>query len=87
MKSLSLSPIQRRPTIKSLKSSGPFSQKFQKNNFINYNSKGINGLSQKQNKSMISKLETEIQKKIKTILKKNYIARYEKSPFLKILDE
>ena len=87
LKSLSLSPIQRRPTIKSLKSSGPFSQKFQKNNFINYNSKGINGLSQKQNKSMISKLETEIQKKIKTILKKNYIARYEKSPFLKILDE
>ena len=36
---------------------------------------------------MIINLETEVQKKIKTILKKNYIARYRKSPFLKILNE
>ena len=43
----------------------------------------INGTSKARNKSMFIKFETELQKKVKTILKKNYISRYNKSPFLK----
>ena len=41
----------------------------------------------KKNKSMVEHFENEVQKKIKTILKKNYIARYKRSPYLKLLEE
>ena len=44
---------------------------------------GINEMNESKNKSMIVKFETEFQKKVKTIIKKNYISRYNKSPFLK----
>ena len=44
---------------------------------------GINEMNEPKNKSMIVKFETEFQKKVKTIIKKNYISRYNKSPFLK----
>ena len=40
-----------------------------------------------KNKSMVSNFENEVQKKIKTILKKNYISRYKRSPYLRLLEE
>ena len=33
------------------------------------------------------RLENEVQKKVKTILKKDFIGRYKRSPYLKILNE
>ena len=37
--------------------------------------------------SIISRLENEVQKKVKTILKKDFIGRYKRSPYLKIFNE
>ena len=39
------------------------------------------------NISLTSKLENEVQKKVKPILNKNYIGRYKSSPYLKFLSE
>ena len=34
-----------------------------------------------------SSLENEVQKKVKTILKKDYIGRYKRSPYLKLFEQ
>jgi len=34
-----------------------------------------------------TQLENEVQKKVKTILKKDFIGRYKRSPYLKLLNE
>ena len=56
-----------------------------------YNGKKFNFINEEikvsKNKSMVEHFENEVQKKIKTILKKNYIARYKRSPYLKLLEE
>ena len=56
-----------------------------------YNGKKFNFINEEikvsKNKSMVENFENEVQKKIKTILKKNYIARYKRSPYLKLLEE
>ena len=66
------------------KSSIPFSDR-------GYNGKKFNFINEEikvsKNKSMVEHFENEVQKKIKTILKKNYIARYKRSPYLKLLEE
>ena len=41
----------------------------------------------KINISLTTKLENDVQKKVKTILKKNYIGRYRSSPYLRLLEE
>ena len=42
---------------------------------------------QVNNINLTSKFENEVQKKVKTILNKNYIGRYKNSPYLKFLNE
>ena len=86
-KPLSLSPIMRKVNMNELRDKGTFSEKMIGNKRINFNPEKNNDVAGFQNKSMIVNLETEIQKKIKTILNKNYIARYKKSPFLRLLNE
>ena len=49
------------------------------NSFFNNNNIG--------EESGVSRLENEVQKKVKTILKKDFIGRYKRSPYLKILNE
>ena len=34
-----------------------------------------------------SSLENEVQKKVKTILKKDFIGRYKRSPYLRLLEQ
>ncbi len=63
------------------------SEKINKNKRINFDQGKINDIGNLKNRSMIFNFEAEIQKKIKTILRKNYLARYNNSPFLKILNE
>ena len=62
----------------------PFSDRAISTKKIYFNNEG-NKIS--KNKSMIENFENEVQRKIKKILKKNYIARYKRSPFLKLLGE
>ena len=82
-----LSPINKKINLKEIRNNA-LSVKMSDNKKINYNPiEGIQEINSYNNKSMIMNLETEVQKKIKTILKKNYIARYRRSPFLKILNE
>ena len=63
------------------------------NNSKNLESKYNSFFSQKNNsnnfgdESIIERLENEVQKKVKTILKKDIIGRYKKSPYLKIFNE
>ena len=38
-------------------------------------------------KTNTSSLENEVQKKVKTILGKNYIGRYKRSPYLKLFEQ
>ena len=49
------------------------------NSFFNNNNIG--------EESGVSRLENEVQKKVKTILKKDFIGRYKRSPYLKIFNE
>jgi len=82
-----LSPINKKINLKEIRNNA-LSVKMSDNKKINYNPNvEIHEINSYKNKSMIMNLETEVQKKIKTILKKNYIARYRRSPFLKILNE
>ena len=63
------------------------SERMNKNKRINFEQRKNNDYNNLKNRSMIFNFEAEIQKKIKTILRKNYIARYNNSPFLKIFNE
>ena len=54
-----------------------------KTNKINKNNEN----EQVNNINLTSKFENEVQKKVKTILNKNYIGRYKNSPYLKFLNE
>ena len=63
------------------------SERMNKNKRINFEQGKNNDYNNLKNRSMIFNFEAEIQKKIKTILRKNYIARYNNSPFLKIFNE
>ena len=51
------------------------------NNFSFYNKKGP------VQETNTSRLENEVQKKVKTILKKDFIGRYKRSPYLRLLNE
>ena len=84
---LSLSPFMKKINKDDFRNRGNISEKMIDNKRINYNQERINIIKNYKNKSMIASLETEIQKKIKTIINKNYIARYKKSPFLRLLNE
>ena len=87
LKPTTLSPINGKINLKEINNKN-LSVKMFDNKKINYNpNEGIQEINGYKSKSMIINLETEVQKKIKTILKKNYIARYRRSPFLKILNE
>ena len=63
------------------------------NNSKNLESKYNSFFSHKNNnnnfgdESIIERLENEVQKKVKTILKKDIIGRYKRSPYLKIFNE
>ena len=72
--------------IKNLINKGYQSEKIIDNKKIKLGNEEMNDSNNNQNKSIYENLETEIQKKIKTIIRKNYIIRYKNSPYLKILD-
>ena len=83
LKPISLNLFRQNMSINEI-SSIPFSDR-------GYNGKKFNFINEEikvsKNKSMVEHFENEVQKKIKTILKKNYIARYKRSPYLKLLEE
>ena len=72
---------------KVLMNEGYKSEKIIDNKKIKYDKEEMNDLNSNNKKSLFENLETEIQKKIKTIIRKNYIVRYKKSPYLKFLEE
>ena len=72
--------------IKNLINKGYQSEKIIDNKKIKLGNEEMNDSNNNQNKSIYENLETVIQKKIKTIIRKNYIIRYKNSPYLKILD-
>ena len=82
----SLSSYRNQINISEQKNRGNFSEKMINNKRFDYQER-ITDMNNFKNRSLIKDLETEIQKKIKTILKKNYISRYNNSPFLKLLNE
>ena len=82
----SLSSYRNQINISEQKNRGNFSEKMINNKRFDYQER-ITDMNSFKNRSLIKDLETEIQKKIKTILKKNYISRYNNSPFLKLLNE
>ena len=62
------------------------------NNFgnISFTRDDSNNMSKSTSKIRItntSSLENEVQKKVKTILKKDYIGRYKRSPYLKLFEQ
>ena len=62
------------------------------NNYQNYKYNAYNNYSfyNKKNKvpeTNTSRLENEVQKKVKTLLKKDFIGRYKRSPYLHLLNE
>ena len=63
------------------------------NNFNNYNNFSFSrddNMSKSASKIGItntSSLENEVQKKVKTILKKDYIGRYKRSPYLRLFEQ
>ena len=64
----------------------------QKNNYASNNFKKINNnySSYNNNNAEVTnttRLENEVQKKVKTILKKDFIGRYKRSPYLKIFNQ
>ena len=73
--------------IKKIINKGYMSEKIVDNKKIKFDNEEMNDSINNPNKSIYENLETQIQKKIKTIIRKNYISRYKKSPYLKILDE
>ena len=64
-----------------------YNKRYIKDNFQKINDDNTNINNNQVNISLTSKLENEVQKKVKTILKKNYIGRYKSSPYLRFLDE
>jgi hypothetical protein len=54
------------------------------NNYSFYSSKLNNSNIEVTN---TTRLENEVQKKVKTILKKDFIGRYKRSPYLKIFNQ
>ena len=89
LRQMSFGPDTKKINLKEFNSptSVSVSEKINKNKRINFDQGKINDIGNLKNRSMIFNFEAEIQKKIKTILRKNYIARYNNSPFLKILNE
>ena len=60
------------------------------NNFNNYSFSRDESMSKSASKIRItntSSLENEVQKKVKTILKKDYIGRYKRSPYLRLFEQ
>ena len=60
------------------------------NNFNNYSFSRDDSMSKSNSKIKItntSSLENEVQKKVKTILKKDFIGRYKRSPYLRLLEQ
>ena len=62
-------------------------QRYKNNSLNKLNDDNMNQKNNLANISLTSKLENEVQKKVKTILNKNYIGRYKSSPYLKFLSE
>ena len=62
-------------------------QRYKNNSLSELNDNNTNQKNNPVNISLTSKLENEVQKKVKTILNKNYIGRYKSSPYLKFLDD
>ena len=62
-------------------------QRYKNNSLNKLNDNNMNQNNNLANISLTSKLENEVQKKVKTILNKNYIGRYKSSPYLKFLSE
>ena len=60
------------------------------NNYGNYSFSRDDSMNKSASKIEItntSSLENEVQKKVKTILKKDYIGRYKRSPYLRLFDQ
>ena len=64
-------------SLKSNKNSTKNNNSFYSHKFSNYNEEGTG----------VDRLENEVQKKVKTILKKDFIGRYKRSPYLRIFDQ
>jgi len=74
--------------IPKILNNGPLSDRAYNRRYLSNSAKILNDDNySKNNNTLTSKLENEVQKKVKTILKKNYIGRYKSSPYLKYLDE
>ena len=63
--------------LRSNKNSARNNNSFYSNKFSNNNDEGTGA----------DRLENEVQKKVKTILKKDFIGRYKRSPYLRIFDQ
>ena len=89
LRQMSFGPDTKKLNLKEFSSptSVSVSERINKNKRINFEQGKNNDYNNLKNRSMIFNFEAEIQKKIKTILRKNYIARYNNSPFLKIFNE
>ena len=60
------------------------------NNFNNYSFSRDDNMSKSASKigiTITSSFENEVQKKVKTILKKDYIGRYKRSPYLRLFEQ
>ena len=53
----------------------------------NYNNSSFYNKKNQLQETNTSRLENEVQKKVKTILKKDFIGRYKRSPYLRLLNE
>ena len=76
--------------LSKIKKNDSLSERTYSRKYINNSINKPNNISKTNNQlnnSITSQLENEFQKKVKTIINKNYIGRYKRSPYLRFLEE